>query len=102
MKKPVNIWELLFLLAFIMKGTNTKFFGAVPSLFVVVLPLIISEGLFVLASIEKINNWRDKIRYRLWKFRFDPTARKIIKQAEKDMRTGNPGQFVDASKTGKK
>lgn len=100
MKKPLNIYEALFLVFLYQKINHPEFLNW---------PLVYSplflEGLHTIGgAILKQYGIDDRIRFFLWKIVMKRDLKKAAGKAKdimKSAKPGNPGQFYDQQKVGK-
>lgn len=99
MKKPINIYEGLFLVLFLHKLEHPAF-----STWLVFLPFILDWLHTAVARMLEFYKIPDKYRFFVWKLAHRRDLKKAAGKAKDIMKAakpGNPGQFYDQQKVGK-
>jgi hypothetical protein len=86
MKSKFSLLQLAALGLLFLKGTETPFFGAVPSWVTVVLPLIIDAVIDLIQQLNGVYGWTDKLKLSLWKFRLKQVVKKRTAEAIAEMK----------------
>lgn len=98
MKRGLNFYEALFLALLVIKGTETRFFGGVPSWLEVFAPLVLWAVFAALGVLASIYNLEERVRFLFWKRMVTKKAKDAGAKASKNMNEflkSNPGQFYD-------